>query len=176
MAGVVTAAAHFPARIRRRLIAPRLTWRRWVAKNIVASGLADIAEIQFAYAIGYPDPCQCLRRYDGHRAKLTDAKIANAVHQSFRLQARRHRFAAPFAPPDLSPDHELRTLRQSGAAVGADEQSRRSHAPRPSNTHVTTHFSKIIIMATATTAAKSPPYLVKDISLVRMGPQRNLHR
>ncbi|MGI9089019.1 MAG: methionine adenosyltransferase [Chthoniobacterales bacterium] len=29
---------------------------RWVAKNIVAAGLAKRCEIQFAYAIGYPDP------------------------------------------------------------------------------------------------------------------------
>ena len=29
---------------------------RYVAKNIVAAGLATSAEIQFAYAIGYPDP------------------------------------------------------------------------------------------------------------------------
>ena len=29
---------------------------RYVAKNIVAAGLAPSAEIQFAYAIGYPDP------------------------------------------------------------------------------------------------------------------------
>ncbi|MDQ2867423.1 MAG: methionine adenosyltransferase [Verrucomicrobiota bacterium] len=29
---------------------------RWVAKNVVAAGLAKRCEIQFAYAIGYPDP------------------------------------------------------------------------------------------------------------------------
>src|ERR1700723_3382761 len=29
---------------------------RYLAKNIVAAGLADRCEIQFAYAIGYPDP------------------------------------------------------------------------------------------------------------------------
>jgi S-adenosylmethionine synthetase len=29
---------------------------RWVAKNIVASGLAAKAEVQFAYAIGHPQP------------------------------------------------------------------------------------------------------------------------
>ena len=29
---------------------------RWVAKNIVAAGLASRVEIQFAYAIGHPDP------------------------------------------------------------------------------------------------------------------------
>src|ERR1700748_1085417 len=29
---------------------------RWVAKNVVAAGLAKKCEVQFAYAIGYPDP------------------------------------------------------------------------------------------------------------------------
>ncbi|OHE71796.1 MAG: hypothetical protein A2007_02755 [Verrucomicrobia bacterium GWC2_42_7] len=29
---------------------------RWVAKNIVAAGLAKIVEIQVAYAIGHPNP------------------------------------------------------------------------------------------------------------------------
>jgi S-adenosylmethionine synthetase len=29
---------------------------RWVAKNIVAAGLAAKAEVQFAYAIGHPKP------------------------------------------------------------------------------------------------------------------------
>ncbi|MES2709151.1 MAG: methionine adenosyltransferase domain-containing protein, partial [Verrucomicrobiota bacterium] len=29
---------------------------RWVAKNIVAAGLASRVEIQFAYAIGHPQP------------------------------------------------------------------------------------------------------------------------
>jgi S-adenosylmethionine synthetase len=29
---------------------------RWVAKNVVASGLADRCEVQFAYAIGHPEP------------------------------------------------------------------------------------------------------------------------
>src|SRR5205823_10198490 len=29
---------------------------RWVAKNIVASGLASKCEVQFAYAIGHPQP------------------------------------------------------------------------------------------------------------------------
>lgn len=29
---------------------------RWVAKNVVAAGLAEKCEVQFAYAIGYPNP------------------------------------------------------------------------------------------------------------------------
>ena len=36
---------------------------RYVAKNIVAAGLADKAELQFAYAIGYPKPVSVLCRY-----------------------------------------------------------------------------------------------------------------
>ena len=32
---------------------------RYVAKNIVAAGLATSAEIQFAYAIGFPTRCRC---------------------------------------------------------------------------------------------------------------------
>ena len=28
----------------------------WVAKNVVAAGLSDRAEIQVAYAIGHPEP------------------------------------------------------------------------------------------------------------------------
>src|SRR5881628_2008094 len=29
---------------------------RWIAKNVVAAGLADRCEVQFAYAIGHPEP------------------------------------------------------------------------------------------------------------------------
>ena len=45
---------------------------RYVAKNIVAAGLATSAEIQFAYAIGYPDPGQRLRQYLRHRHTVSD--------------------------------------------------------------------------------------------------------
>src|SRR3989441_2132268 len=33
---------------------------RWIAKNVVASGLADRCEVQFAYAIGHPEPVSVL--------------------------------------------------------------------------------------------------------------------
>ena len=38
---------------------------RYVAKNIVAAGLAERCEIQFAYAIGYPEP-------EGSRSKRSE--------------------------------------------------------------------------------------------------------
>src|ERR1022692_3658894 len=45
---------------------------RYVAKNIVSSGLASSAEIQFAYAIGYPDPVSvCVNTFGtgAHRSR-----------------------------------------------------------------------------------------------------------
>jgi S-adenosylmethionine synthetase len=55
---------------------------RWVAKNIVASGLADIAELQLAYAIGYPDPVSVYVDTMG-TGKIADEKIAKAVTKVF---------------------------------------------------------------------------------------------
>jgi len=55
---------------------------RWVAKNIVASGLADIVELQVAYAIGYPDPVSVYVDTMG-TGKVADEKIAKAVTKVF---------------------------------------------------------------------------------------------
>ena len=55
---------------------------RWVAKNIVASGLADLAELQVAYAIGYPDPVSVYVDTMG-TGKVSDEKIARAVTKVF---------------------------------------------------------------------------------------------
>jgi len=55
---------------------------RWVAKNIVASGLAELAELQLAYAIGYPDPVSVYVDTMG-TGKVADEKIAKAVTKVF---------------------------------------------------------------------------------------------
>jgi|CXWL01.1.fsa_nt_gi S-adenosylmethionine synthetase len=55
---------------------------RWVAKNIVASGLADIAELQVAYAIGHPEPVSVYVDTMG-TGKVRDEKIARAVTKIF---------------------------------------------------------------------------------------------
>ena len=62
---------------------------RWVAKNIVASGLADICELQVAYAIGYPGARQHLGRRDGHGQGRPRRRSRKAVHEGLQLQARR---------------------------------------------------------------------------------------
>jgi S-adenosylmethionine synthetase len=58
---------------------------RWVAKNIVAAGLADRCEIQFAYAIGYPEPVSVHIDTFG-TGKVDDDKIADAVKQVFSFK------------------------------------------------------------------------------------------
>ena len=58
---------------------------RWVAKNIVAAKLADKCEVQFAYAIGYPDPVSVYVDTFG-TGKVSDEKIVKAVNQVFSFQ------------------------------------------------------------------------------------------
>src|SRR5678815_6058650 len=53
---------------------------RYVAKNIVAAGLADRCEIQFAYAIGFPDPVSVLVSTFG-TSKVAEEKIEKAVRE-----------------------------------------------------------------------------------------------
>jgi len=58
---------------------------RYVAKNIVAAGLASSAEIQFAYAIGYPDPVSvCVNTFGS--GKVSDETIERAVCEVFSFK------------------------------------------------------------------------------------------
>jgi len=57
---------------------------RYVAKNIVAAGIADKAEVQLAYAIGVPEPVSIL--VDTFMTgKIPDKKIVELVRKNFNL-------------------------------------------------------------------------------------------
>jgi S-adenosylmethionine synthetase len=58
---------------------------RYVAKNIVAAGLADHCEIQFAYAIGHPEPVSVMVNTFG-TGKVSDEKIEKAVQEVFSFK------------------------------------------------------------------------------------------
>lgn len=58
---------------------------RYVAKNVVAAGLARRCEVQFAYAIGYPDPVSVCVDTFGTGA-VSDESIARAVQQVFSFK------------------------------------------------------------------------------------------
>ena len=58
---------------------------RYVAKNIVAAGLAARCEIQFAYAIGYPKPVSVHVDTFGTNT-VSEAKIIRAVNRVFNFK------------------------------------------------------------------------------------------
>jgi S-adenosylmethionine synthetase len=58
---------------------------RWVAKNIVAAGLARRAEIQFAYAIGHPQPVS-VHVNTFLTNTVDEEKIENAVKKVFSFK------------------------------------------------------------------------------------------
>jgi len=69
---------------------------RWIAKNIVAARLAAKCEIQFAYAIGYPDPVSVSVDTFG-TATVPESKIVRAVNRVFS-----------FLPSDIIDQLDLR--------------------------------------------------------------------
>ncbi len=58
---------------------------RWVAKNLVAAGAAERAEVQVAYAIGVAQPVSLLVETFG-TAKVDEANIVKAVRDVFDLR------------------------------------------------------------------------------------------
>ena len=58
---------------------------RWVAKNVVAAKLAARCEVQFAYAIGHPDPVSVHVETFGTNT-VPDAKIIRAINKVFNFQ------------------------------------------------------------------------------------------
>jgi S-adenosylmethionine synthetase len=57
---------------------------RYVAKNIVASGLASRVEVQLAYAIGVAEPVSVMVNSFG-TGKVEDARLAELVRENFSL-------------------------------------------------------------------------------------------
>jgi len=58
---------------------------RYIAKNVVAAGLADRCEVQFAYAIGYPDPVSISVDTFG-TATVDEIKIEQAIREIFNFK------------------------------------------------------------------------------------------
>src|SRR5699024_5799271 len=58
---------------------------RYVAKNIVAAGLAEVCEVQFGYAIGVAQPVSISINTFG-TGKYTEEEFVNAVRANFDLR------------------------------------------------------------------------------------------
>ncbi len=57
---------------------------RYIAKNVVAAGLADACEVQLSYAIGVAEPISILIDTEG-TAKISEQKISQLVRKFFPL-------------------------------------------------------------------------------------------
>ena len=57
---------------------------RYIAKNIVAAGLADECEVQLSYAIGVAEPISVLVDTFG-TCRISEAKISRLVKKHFRM-------------------------------------------------------------------------------------------
>ena len=100
---------------------------RWVAKNVVAAGLADRFEIEIAYAIGDRPAAVAVDRDVRHRPSRRRA-ILGLIERHFDLRPAAIIDAPRPAPPDLPPDRGVRPLRPARPrpALGAHRQGRGS--------------------------------------------------
>ena len=60
-------------------------YARWVAKNIVAAGLADACEVQVSYAIGEPKPVSIFVETFG-TGKVSDEKLLEIIEDNFDFE------------------------------------------------------------------------------------------
>ena len=105
---------------------------RWVAKNVVAAGLADRFEVEVAYGIGIARPISLSVESFG-TGRIPDEEIQAPHRAPLRPPPGEHHRRARPAPADLPPDRGLRPLRPAGPrpALGADRQGRPPGRARP---------------------------------------------
>ena len=113
---------------------------RYVAKNIVAAGLADRFEIQLSYAIGVAHPLSIMVETFG-TGRIPDEQIEALIRKHFDLRPGAIIRDLQAAPPDLQADRRLRPLRpqRHRRPLGADRQgrhpARRSRPGHPDRRH-----------------------------------------
>jgi S-adenosylmethionine synthetase len=62
---------------------------RYIAKNIVAAGLAGQCEVQLSYAIGHPDPLSIWVNANGTLVNgLTEDQVVGLIRKHFKLTPR----------------------------------------------------------------------------------------
>ena len=89
---------------------------RYVAKNIVAAGLADRCEVQVCYAIGVAEPTSISVTTFG-TGKISDDKIEKLIRKHFDLRPYGITADARPDPPDVPADRRLRPLRPQAQGI-----------------------------------------------------------
>ena len=96
---------------------------RYIAKNIVAAGLAIACEVQLAYAIGVAEPVSVLVDTFG-TGKVDEEKITDLVRANFQLTPKGIIESPEPAPADLPQDGRVWPLRPQRRELhlGSDRQ------------------------------------------------------
>ena len=94
---------------------------RYIAKNLVAAGIADRLEVQIAYAIGVPEPVSIYVDAFG-TGKIADAKIVSLIRENFSLTPKSIIETLDLEKTYLQEDGCLWAFRQDrrGVYMGAD--------------------------------------------------------
>ena len=101
---------------------------RYIAKNLVAAGLARKAEVQLAYAIGVAEPVSVMADTFG-TATVSEEKITELIRESFQLTPKGIIETLDLRRPDLQGHRGVRAFRthRSGLHLGT-HRSRRCFA------------------------------------------------
>ena len=99
---------------------------RYIAKNIVAAGLADKAEVQLAYAIGVAEPVSVLVDTFG-TGKLSSSELTKLVRKNFSLTPKGIIESLNLRRPDLPEDGGLWAFRADGAGVHLGSNGQGGH-------------------------------------------------
>ena len=98
-------------------------YARYVAKNVVAAGLAKRCEVQVAYAIGVAQPVGVYVNTFG-TGKVADEKLEKYIHRELRHAPQGAHRRARSPAPHLPADRGLRSLRPHRVLVGEDRPRR----------------------------------------------------
>ena len=106
---------------------------RYIAKNVVAAGIAERALVQLAYAIGVADPVSVMVHTEG-TGRIDEEPHHGAGAVALQADAPRDHGRAQPPPSDLQEDRRLRAFRplRAGVHLGADRQGRSRCARKPS--------------------------------------------
>ena len=109
---------------------------RYVAKNVVAAGLADRVEVQVAYAIGVAHPVSVMVETFGTE-KIGRGRILELISEHFDLRPAAFSQYLRLRRPDLPADRRLRPLRPRGTGLhlGSDRQGTGAARSRGARRH-----------------------------------------
>ena len=151
---------------------------RYVAKNIVAAGLAERCEVQVSYAIGVAEPTSIMVETFG-TGKLPDKRLTQLVRAHFDLTPFGLRemldLARPIYQKTASYGHFGR--KEEEFTLGAHRQGERARGRTQSNARrLSARCTARRIVHECSNQVAQPDYVVKDLALAGLGPQGNQDR